>query len=141
MDRADKSIRVDLCVQNGILAMQCLEHTNGNLKYNICGIGDTSLLNSEVDGLSERISERISEALRYSCCYFATHLVMLTLSFGSYPNSCSSILGPLRITMCTMCRTSHHRSAKSMNNAKPILWPVFKDEASAETVDDSSSII
>jgi hypothetical protein len=73
-DRADKSIRVDLRVQNGILAMQCLEHMNRNLKYDICGIGDTSLLNSEVDGLSERISERIPEALRYSCCYFATHL-------------------------------------------------------------------
>jgi hypothetical protein len=73
-DRADESIRVDLRAQNGILAMQCLDQMNRNLRYDICGIGDTSLLNSEVDGLSERISEHIPEALRYSCRYFAIHL-------------------------------------------------------------------
>ena len=74
MGRADESIRVNLDVQNGLLAMQCLEQMNHNLRYDICGIGDTSLLNSEVDNLSDRIRNSIPDALRYACLYFANHL-------------------------------------------------------------------
>lgn len=73
-DRADESIRVDLIAQNGLLAMQCLEQMNHNLRYDICGISNISLLNSEVDEFSDRIRDSIPEALRYACRYFANHL-------------------------------------------------------------------
>ena len=72
--RAEIPFRVDLPVQNNILAMRCLALMNQNLRYDICNIGDPSLMNSEVVGLRERIPECIPEALRYACRYFAAHL-------------------------------------------------------------------
>lgn len=78
--RAPQSIRVDLITQNGLLAMQCLEQMNCKLQYDICKIGDTSLLNSEVDGLPGRICNRIPEALCYACRYFANHLNDMSMS-------------------------------------------------------------
>jgi hypothetical protein len=72
--RASNTFRVDLTLSNGILAKQCLDQMNGNLRYDICGIGDPSLLIAEVDGLSARINANITEALWYACRYFADHL-------------------------------------------------------------------
>jgi hypothetical protein len=72
--RADESIRIDLHVQNSILAMQCIYQMNQNLRYDICGISDCSSLNSEIDGLSRLVRECIPDELRYACCYFAYHL-------------------------------------------------------------------
>ena len=72
--RADDSIRVDLDMQHGMLALRCLEFMNQKLHYDICGIGDTSLLNSEVSGLAGLVHEHIPEALRYACRHFSHHL-------------------------------------------------------------------
>ena len=73
--RAEQFIRVDLGVQNGILAMQCLDHMNRDLRYDICGIGDPSRLNTEIDGLHDLVRECIPESLQYACRYFAYHLI------------------------------------------------------------------
>ena len=67
--------RIDLLKQNHILAFRCLTIMNSQLKFNICGINDSSCLNTEVEDLSQRIKEHIPEALRYSCRFFAHHLV------------------------------------------------------------------
>jgi hypothetical protein len=72
--RANKSFRIDLQMQNAILAMQCLSLMNQNLRYDICGIVNRSLLNSEIDGLPGLIHDCIPEALRYACHFFAYHL-------------------------------------------------------------------
>jgi NACHT domain len=72
--RPSGSIQVDLHIQNVTLAKQCLDQMNRHLRYDICGIADMSLLNSQVEGLPERVRERIPEALRYSCRHFASHL-------------------------------------------------------------------
>ena len=72
--RAGDSIRVNLHVQDGILALRCLGYMNHNLQHDICGIGDPSLLNSEVTGLSDLVHEHIPEALRYTCRLFSNHL-------------------------------------------------------------------
>jgi hypothetical protein len=71
---ADESIRIDLHVQNTILAMRCIYQMNQNLRYDICGIFDSSSLNSEIDGLSRLMCECIPDELRYACCYFAYHI-------------------------------------------------------------------
>jgi hypothetical protein len=60
--RADESIGVYLYVRNHILAMQCPGQMNCNLGYDICGIRDILLLNSEVDGLTRHIVERVPDA-------------------------------------------------------------------------------
>jgi hypothetical protein len=72
--RAVDTTRVDLSVYNAILAKQCFDQMNRSLRYDICGIGDLSLLIAEVDGLPGRIQANIPEALRYACCFFANHL-------------------------------------------------------------------
>lgn len=72
--RAPAHIRVDLPKHDAILAMQCLEYMKHKLRRDICGIDDASLLNSEVDDLSNNIQSRIPEALRYACRHFVQHL-------------------------------------------------------------------
>ena len=72
--RAKKPIRVNVSAQDGILAMQSLEIMNHNLHYNMCNIGNKSLLNSEVEGLAGCVSRCIPEALHYACLYFVNHL-------------------------------------------------------------------
>ena len=71
---ANQSIRVELGAQNAILAMRCLRHMNCNLQYDICRIGNKTLLNSQVNGLPGRVRDCIPEALCYACRYFAYHL-------------------------------------------------------------------
>ena len=60
-----------MSAQNSILAMQCLQLMNSHLKYDICNIGDRSLLNAEVEGLTALVSKCIPEALQYVCLFFA----------------------------------------------------------------------
>jgi ATPase family associated with various cellular activities (AAA) len=72
--RAKEPIWVNVSAQDGILALQCLEIMNHNLHYNICNIGNKSLLNSEVEGLAGCVNRCIPEALHYACLYFVDHL-------------------------------------------------------------------
>jgi hypothetical protein len=73
-NRAKEPILVNVSAQDCILAMQCLSMMNHNLQYDICNIGNKSLLNSEVEGLSGCMSKCISEALHYACLFFVHHL-------------------------------------------------------------------
>jgi hypothetical protein len=50
-----------------------LELMNMSLRYDICRIRDTSLLNTEVVDLEERLFEHVSESLRYACRFWVTH--------------------------------------------------------------------
>ena len=72
--RASEPIHVNISAQNSILAMQCLQFMNSHLRYDICNIGNRSLLNSEIEGLSARIAEYIPEALHYACLFFVHHV-------------------------------------------------------------------
>jgi len=47
---------------------------NHNLRYDICGISDLSLIISDMDGLDGRIDANIPAALPYACRHFANHL-------------------------------------------------------------------
>ncbi|KAF8583156.1 hypothetical protein K439DRAFT_79500 [Ramaria rubella] len=73
INQAPESIQVHLPTSNGILAAQCLDYMNVHLHYDVCGIGNTSLLNSDVPKLSDCI-KHIPEALQYACQYFAHHI-------------------------------------------------------------------
>jgi hypothetical protein len=68
----------DLCVSIGdthfILAIHCMRVMNGQLKQDICEIGNPGLLNSEVADLADRRNRGISEELRYACMYWMSHL-------------------------------------------------------------------
>ena len=44
------------------------------LKFNICGLSDSSVLNKDVPDLAMRISDSISSQLQYSALFWMTHV-------------------------------------------------------------------
>ena len=56
------------------LTMACLHQMKEGLKFNICDLETSYLLNSKVENLSERTKEKISGPLSYSSLYWAAHL-------------------------------------------------------------------
>jgi hypothetical protein len=66
------------------LVCRCLQLIDQYLnKDNICGI-ESSLLNSEIKDLDERISRNIPEALQYSCIFWANHLSSISFDTEVY---------------------------------------------------------
>ena len=59
-------------------ANHCFRIMGAQLRFNICNLPSSFLLDSEVDGLERLVREKISEALRYSCRYWGPHLVQAT---------------------------------------------------------------
>jgi hypothetical protein len=51
----------------------CLEQMNHLLRYDICHIGDPSLLNAEVADLKDRVTRYVSLSLRYACRFWVAH--------------------------------------------------------------------
>ncbi|KAG8711757.1 hypothetical protein FRC08_015492 [Ceratobasidium sp. 394] len=76
----DKSRSKELCVdleeQNAMLAECCLETMTKELRFNMCGLETSHLLNQEVPGLDARVRDAIGGHLSYSCVYWTSHLVM-----------------------------------------------------------------
>jgi hypothetical protein len=56
------------------LALKCLLHMNGSLKYNICGVPKEMTKSCRTRTNSPDNVGKISEALKYSCLYWAVHL-------------------------------------------------------------------
>jgi hypothetical protein len=56
------------------MAYRCLQIMNSQLKYDICSIGDSSLLNAEVAGLESRVEASMSAELQYACRYWIAHM-------------------------------------------------------------------
>jgi hypothetical protein len=65
------------------MAERCLEQLNSGLRYDICRIGDPSLLNAEVLDLRTRIDQHISLVLRYACRFWAVHWLAHLRAAGS----------------------------------------------------------
>jgi hypothetical protein len=55
------------------MAERCLALMTGHLRYDICHIGDPSLLNTEVINLQERRKKYIPDSLQYACCFWMIH--------------------------------------------------------------------
>ena len=66
--------RVNLRETDMVLGIACLETMVEQLRFNICGLEDSRLANSDVKDLASRIKENISDALQYSSLYWSNHL-------------------------------------------------------------------
>ncbi|KAG8741723.1 hypothetical protein FRC10_002550 [Ceratobasidium sp. 414] len=66
--------RIDVPMQNAELAASCLRVMLQDLRFNICGLEDSRVMNSDVPDLQSRIEKNISLELSYSCLYWTTHL-------------------------------------------------------------------
>ncbi|KAG8718195.1 hypothetical protein FRC08_005746 [Ceratobasidium sp. 394] len=69
-----KELCVDLEQQNTILAECCLEMLATCLKFNICGLETSDVLNRDVPNLEIRVREAIGPHLSYSCLYWPSHV-------------------------------------------------------------------
>lgn len=65
---------VNLDNVHGEFAMSTLRTMQKELRFNICELGTSYLLNREVLDLEQRIKNNISSALSYSCHFWAVHL-------------------------------------------------------------------
>jgi hypothetical protein len=70
----DERFTVDAEMQHGFILRRCIGVMKKYLKEDICQIGGSSLLNSEVKDLPERLREYVPSELRYACQHWITHL-------------------------------------------------------------------
>ncbi|KAJ8690991.1 hypothetical protein PTI98_010607 [Pleurotus ostreatus] len=56
-----------------LLALACLDITNAQLRFNMCGFDTSYALNSEINGFQER-AEKLDPELKYACRCAAYHL-------------------------------------------------------------------
>ena len=71
----DKRFFISCPYHHTELTLRCLTLMNRTLEKNPCSIPDHAL-NSEVEGLPERVKDRIREPLRYACRSWYKHLVL-----------------------------------------------------------------
>jgi hypothetical protein len=58
-----------------LLTKLCLTTMTAELRFNICGLGTSSLKNADMPDIETKVRERISSLLSYSCCFWADHLI------------------------------------------------------------------
>ena len=56
------------------LGISCLKMMVKQLRFNICRLEDSRLVNADVEDLPSRIKENIPDALQYSSLYWSNHL-------------------------------------------------------------------
>jgi len=69
----DPRFSIDPPVHHREILLSCLKLMNGRLKRNICQLDEYALL-SEVGDLPTRRTTYIGDALKYACCFWASHL-------------------------------------------------------------------
>ena len=78
---------VDPSVQRAYIASLCFERMGDLLKYNICNIPSSSVLNSYVPDIDNRVTRCIPPFLKYICCNWIYHLQDVSYS----QNLCSKL--------------------------------------------------
>jgi len=63
---------------HALLTRSCFRVLKSNLRFNLCDLPSSFLLDSEVPDLDRRVKEKISDVFEYSCRYWAQHLARTT---------------------------------------------------------------
>ena len=64
------------------LARSCFRIMKSHLRFNICDLPSSFLLDSEVPDLNHRIQAKIGDSLRYSCLHWTWHLARISSNDG-----------------------------------------------------------
>ncbi|KAG8720369.1 hypothetical protein FRC09_009675 [Ceratobasidium sp. 395] len=75
--------RIDPTTLNAEFTASCLEVMLRSLKFNICYLEDSCVMNRDVVDLQTRIETNICPELMYSCTYWITHLIVSPFSVAS----------------------------------------------------------
>jgi len=72
----------DEAAHHARLARSCFRIMKSQLRFNICDLPSSFLLDSEVPSLKDRIRANIGDGLRYSCLHWAQHLTQTSSGDG-----------------------------------------------------------
>ena len=64
----------DVAAHNAVLTRRCFHIMMSNLRFNICHLPSSFLLDSEVPGLAQLVQTNISDVLSYCCRHWSQHL-------------------------------------------------------------------
>jgi len=78
----------DGAAHHALLTHSCFHIMKSNLRFNICNLPSSFLLDSEVPDLSHRVQESISDVLRYSCRYWGQHLAQAASHYHNSLQTC-----------------------------------------------------
>ena len=70
----DVDMSCDVAAHHAFLANSCFRIMDSDLRFNICNLPSSFLLDTEVGDLSRRVQENISSAVEYSSRYWVQHL-------------------------------------------------------------------
>lgn len=73
--RAGKGARCNALAIHASIAKYCFMVMKTSLEFNMCKLPSSFLLDSEVPNLSQMVKEKFNERLKYSCLFWATHLM------------------------------------------------------------------
>lgn len=76
----------DIKEQNKVLANRCFDLMERELKFNICQLESSFVLDKDVVGLKDRIKKYISPGLSYACRYWGDHLLGQGTSTATVPS-------------------------------------------------------
>ncbi|KAJ7127610.1 WD40 repeat-like protein [Mycena epipterygia] len=65
---------IDPKIDHHPLSLGCLRILNDELKFNICGLENSHLLNADVPDISRRVAELVPPQLTYSSCFWFNHV-------------------------------------------------------------------
>jgi len=81
-DDCHSDYQVNLQDTNVQLSITCLKTMICQLRFNICKLEDSRLVNADVKDLPSRIKENISDPLQYSSLYWSNHLCFTPENFN-----------------------------------------------------------
>ncbi|QRW11285.1 hypothetical protein RhiLY_10284 [Ceratobasidium sp. AG-Ba] len=133
----------DMCVnmeeQNLLLVDRCLKVMIRGLKFNICGLDTSHMLNHELPDLRIRVESGIAPHLRYSCVYWSSHLpTVATSSLSSllrrflsgkellYWLETLSLLGDLRVAPANLLQVAKWCITASMEDCCEIAQDTYR---------------
>ena len=79
-----KEFYIDCGRESHRFVTACFQIMKAELKFNICDLETSHLLNDNIKDLPQRIATKISGPLLYSCCFWGAHLVDTTIATDGY---------------------------------------------------------
>ncbi|PAV15833.1 WD40 domain containing protein [Pyrrhoderma noxium] len=71
---SEKDWYIDAGLHRKRIASRCFELMKSQLRFNICDLESSFVLNDDVPDFNERVKKNISPALQYACLHWASHL-------------------------------------------------------------------
>ncbi|PVF94103.1 WD40 repeat-like protein [Serendipita vermifera] len=131
---------IDIAEAHALMAKGCLKVMRSELKFNICGLESSFLLNSQVDDLEDRISTSMSSQLQYSSVHWPSHVInsgdpssdwqvtkaILEICKGPYAFYWMEVLSALRQVPGAVSSLQAVKNWLSDKSAKKIVYDIWQ---------------